>query len=78
MYQWVKSLFTREPKKEEEYARQDLERRIRLYKRVVGIRLSAFEDRYGKLSRRQRIYIVRKIEHRIKKMWAEHYQKYPK
>jgi len=78
VYQWIKSLFIREPKKEEDHALEELERRIRMYKRVVGIRLSVFEDKHGRLSVKQRSYLARKIEKRIQQMREEHSKKYSK
>ena len=78
MYQWIKSLFAREPTSEEEEALKELENRIRVYKRVVAIRLSIFEDKHGRLSRSQRNYIAMKIEKRISKMRANYLKKFQK
>ena len=70
MYQvieWFKSLFATED--EESKANREVEERIRIYKRLLAIRIANFESKHGyPLSVRQKIYLAKKLEERIKQM----------
>jgi len=68
--EWFKSLFATEDK--EPKADREVEDRIRIYKRLLAIRISNFESRYGyPLSNRQKIYLAKKLEDRIRQMREE-------
>ena len=80
MYQvieWFKSLFARED--EESKSQRELEDRIRIFKRLLAIRISNFEHRYGHpLSVRQKIYLAKKLDERIALMRKEYQKKWQK
>jgi len=70
--EWIKSLFNEDKTKR---AQRELERRIGVYKRLMAIRIANFEHRHGTtLSRRQKLYLIRKMDERIKEMRREHKQ----
>ena len=72
MYQvieWFKSIFAKEIEDKESESQRQVEERIRVYKRLLSIRIANFESRYGyPLSTRQKIYLAKKLEERIKEM----------